>query len=150
MVCSRVCSAHRMFAHSLHKRCKASENSLLIVYSLYDQEQKKFTHEVPIMTKKFTQSLHTLFKNVQKVYTEQTGVNRCKLRPKFAQACPPMVGTFTIFSKFLQIRIYWKMFSNFPKFFSKITVIYSKLSEKPNSIWKTIGGVRDLGSERPT
>ena len=79
-----------MFAHSLHKRCKASENSLLIVYSLYDQEQKKFTHEVPIMTKKFTHSLHTLFKNVQKVYTEQTGVNRCKLRPKFAQACPPM------------------------------------------------------------
>jgi hypothetical protein len=79
-----------MFAHSLHKRCKASENSLLLVYSLYDQDQKKFTHEVPIMTKKFTQSLHTLFKNVQKVYTEQTGVNRCKLRPKFAQACPPM------------------------------------------------------------
>ena len=101
-----------MFAHSLHKRCKASENSLLLVYSLYDQDQKKFTHEVPIMTKKFTQSLHTLFKNVQKVYTEQTGVNRCKLRPKFAQACPPVLAKWQIVKKnrfkkliiFLEIR----------------------------------------------
>ena len=48
---------------------------------------KKFTHEVVNLRI----SLHILSKKVIKVYTEQTCVNLCKLRPRFTHVCPPMV-----------------------------------------------------------
>ena len=47
---------------------------------------KKFTHEVVNLRI----SLHILSKKVIKVYTEQTCVNLCKLRPRFTHVCPPM------------------------------------------------------------
>ena len=47
---------------------------------------KKFTHEVVNLRI----SLHILSKKVIKVYTEQTCVNLCKLRPRFTHICPPM------------------------------------------------------------
>ena len=47
---------------------------------------KKFTHEVVNLRI----SLHILSKKVKKVYTEQTCVNLCKLRPWFTHICPPM------------------------------------------------------------
>ena len=49
---------------------------------------KKFTHEVVNLRI----SLHILSKKVIKVYTEQTCVNLCKLRPRFTHICPPMHG----------------------------------------------------------
>ena len=57
---------------------------------------KKFTHEVWNLHKKvytFSQ------KNDQKVYTEQTGVNRCKLSAKFTQICPPMCIRMSTYSQ---------------------------------------------------
>ncbi len=47
---------------------------------------KKFTHEVGNLRV----SLHILFRNVKKVYTEQTCVNLCKLRQRFTHIHPPM------------------------------------------------------------
>ncbi len=71
-----------------------------------DQKQKKFTQQVKTLRnslhktgqswwKKITQVWNLqkkkkLSKNDRKGYTEQTGMNLCKLSPKFTQACPPM------------------------------------------------------------
>ncbi len=60
---------------------------------------KKFTHEVWNLQK----SLHILSKNVKNVYTEQTCVNLCKLRPKFTQVCPPMYFDRFVSSSVLRI-----------------------------------------------